>query len=91
MALGNVPTFGRMSSMTNMLKVMLGIGDGIGSLLIHSLLRFVPGDIPGLISLFGSKDYFVEQLTEFFHRSEFWPSNAFPNPYYWAGNEVCEN
>jgi putative alpha-1,2-mannosidase len=35
---------------------------------------FVPQDIPGLIQMFG-EDYFVEQLTEFFHRSEFFPGN----------------
>jgi len=48
---------------------------------------FVPHDVPGLIELFGSNDYFIEQLTEFFHRSEFFPDTFLPNPYYWAGNE----
>ena len=48
---------------------------------------FVPQDINGLIDLFGDKQYFVEQLNEFFSRSKDDITNALPNPYYWAGNE----
>jgi putative alpha-1,2-mannosidase len=48
---------------------------------------FAPHDAEGLISLFESEDYFVEQLQEFFSRSEDDPFNVLPNPYYWAGNE----
>ncbi len=50
--------------------------------------RFVPHDPAGLISLFKSEEYFIEQLSEFFSRSKLDPSNDLPNPYYWAGNEV---
>jgi len=48
---------------------------------------FVPHDPYGLIELFGSNETFIEQLNEFFYRSEFDPLNVLPNPYYWAGNE----
>jgi len=48
---------------------------------------FVPGDPNGLVQLFGSNDYFVQQLSEFFDLSEYDPYNILPNPYYWAGNE----
>jgi len=43
-----------------------------------------------LVQLFGSNDYFVEQLTEFFELSLYDPYNILPNPYYWAGNEVSK-
>jgi len=47
----------------------------------------VPFDAGGLISLFGDKEYFVNELNEFFAKSE--PSlNAWtPGSYYWQGNE----
>jgi predicted alpha-1,2-mannosidase len=48
---------------------------------------FVPGDIEGLINLFGGPEKFVIQLDEFAHRSEYFTTNALPNPWYWAGNE----
>jgi len=48
---------------------------------------FVPGDVKGLISLFGSDAAFADQLDYFMYRSEFDPLNVLPNPYYWAGNE----
>jgi len=48
---------------------------------------FVPHDPIGLISLFGSQQHFVDQLSEFFERSKFFQTNALPDPYYWAGNE----
>jgi len=48
---------------------------------------FVPGDIEGMIELFGGKEKFIEQLDIFVHRSEFYPLFVLPNPYYWAGNE----
>jgi len=47
---------------------------------------YVPGDVFGLVEAFG-KDYFVQQLEEFMYDAEWDPSNFFPNPYYWAGNE----
>jgi len=47
---------------------------------------YVPGNVSGLISLFG-KDDFVSQLEDFMYDGEFDPTNYLPNPYYWAGNE----
>ena len=48
---------------------------------------FAPHDAEGLISLFESKEYFVDQLNKFFSLSEDDPLNILPDPYYWAGNE----
>mmetsp|Transcript_43496 Transcript_43496/g.113219 ORF Transcript_43496/g.113219 Transcript_43496/m.113219 type:complete len:814 (-) Transcript_43496:218-2659(-) len=48
---------------------------------------FVPQDVPGLITMFGGNDAFVKELEEFMQRSNDFPSNFLPNPYYWAGNE----
>jgi len=48
---------------------------------------FVPHDAAGLISLFGSAQAMVVQLTEFFEYSKLDPYNILPNPYWWAGNE----
>jgi len=46
----------------------------------------VPFDAPALISLFKSKDYFVQELEEFFAHSV--PQvNVQPNAYYWHGNQ----
>jgi predicted alpha-1,2-mannosidase len=46
----------------------------------------VPFDAPALISLFKSKDYFVEELEQFFSHSV--PQvNVQPNGYYWHGNQ----
>ncbi len=46
----------------------------------------VPFDAPALISLFKSKDYFVEELEQFFSHSV--PQvNVQPNAYYWHGNQ----
>jgi predicted alpha-1,2-mannosidase len=43
-------------------------------------------DAPGLISLFKSREYFVEELEEFFAKSI--PDvGARPNAYYWHGNQ----
>ena len=43
-------------------------------------------DAAGLISLFKSRDYFVEELDEFFAKSE--PEvGVRPNSYYWHGNQ----
>jgi len=47
---------------------------------------FVPGDPLGLVALFGA-DAFNKKLDECMFRSTLHPSNALPNPYYWAGNE----
>jgi predicted alpha-1,2-mannosidase len=48
---------------------------------------FAPHDTLGLIETFESKASFVEQLDKFISWSEYDPTNALPNPYYWAGNE----
>jgi predicted alpha-1,2-mannosidase len=48
---------------------------------------FAPHDTEGLIATFESKEYFVQQLEKFISWSEYDPTNALPNPYYWAGNE----
>jgi len=48
---------------------------------------FVPHDPEGLISLFSSKQKFVNDLSNFFSLSNLDPFNILPNPYYWAGNE----
>eukprot|EP01079_Euglenida_sp_SAG-EU17-18_P012221 gene12221-2230_t len=48
---------------------------------------FVPHDVPGLISLFGSNATFCHELSTFMFRSRDDPSNLLPNPYYWPGNE----
>ena len=46
-----------------------------------------PFDAEGLVSLFKSREYFVEELNSFFARSD--PAMAAwnPGPYYWHGNE----
>jgi len=48
---------------------------------------FVPGDVNGLIELFGSNESFVSELDYFMYNSRYDPFNLLPNPYYWAGNE----
>ena len=46
----------------------------------------VPFDAPGLVSLFKSPAYFVEELEQFFAKSI--PAvGALPNAYYWHGNQ----
>ena len=46
----------------------------------------VPYDAKALVALFKSKDYFVEQLNDFFEHSV--PQvNVQPNAYYWHGNQ----
>ncbi len=59
-------------------------------------LFFAPHDVPGLISLFGSKDAFLKKLDEFFESSVKFPAKimksgktniAMPDFYYWHGNE----
>jgi predicted alpha-1,2-mannosidase len=46
----------------------------------------VPFDAPGLVSLFKSPAYFVEELEQFFTKSA--PGvGALPNGYYWHGNQ----
>jgi len=47
---------------------------------------FVPGDIDGLVSLFG-KDDFASELSTFMFNAQLIYDNFLPNPYYWAGNE----
>ncbi|GMW01777.1 MAG: hypothetical protein AMXMBFR84_29140 [Candidatus Hydrogenedentota bacterium] len=48
---------------------------------------FVPHDPEGLVSLFKSKEYFVEELNTFFAKSNSNVGNWNPGPYYWHGNE----
>jgi predicted alpha-1,2-mannosidase len=46
----------------------------------------VPFDAPALISLFKSKEYFIDELQQFFSHSA--PQvNVPPNAYYWHGNQ----
>ncbi len=47
----------------------------------------VPFDPKGLISLFKSREYFVEELNDFFALSDPAMGAFNPGPYYWHGNE----
>jgi predicted alpha-1,2-mannosidase len=47
----------------------------------------VPFDPQGLISLFGSREYFVTELNDFFENSNPKLAEINPRPYYWHGNE----
>lgn len=47
----------------------------------------VPFDSKGLISLFESKDYFVDELNDFFALSKPQLATWTPGSYYWHGNE----
>jgi predicted alpha-1,2-mannosidase len=47
----------------------------------------VPFDAPGMISLFNSREYFVEQLNDFFVKSDPTMGAWNPGPYYWHGNQ----
>jgi predicted alpha-1,2-mannosidase len=46
-----------------------------------------PYDAPGLIALFKSRDYFVDELNSFFARSDPAMGAWSPGPYYWQGNQ----
>ena len=46
-----------------------------------------PFDAEGLISLFKSREYFVEELNSFFAKSDPAMGAWNPGPYYWHGNE----
>ena len=46
-----------------------------------------PHDAAGLISLFKSRDYFVEELNSFFAKSDPALGAWNPGPYYWHGNQ----
>jgi len=46
----------------------------------------VPHDPDGLVSLFKSREYFVQQLEEFFEKSNK-KVGSLPNAYYWHGNQ----
>ena len=46
-----------------------------------------PFDAEGLISLFQSREYFVEELNRFFAQSDPGRGAWNPGPYYWHGNE----
>ena len=51
---------------------------------------FVPGDVPGMIALFGGNASFTDELEAFFENTtdlRFAQDTDVPNPYYWAGNE----
>ena len=47
----------------------------------------VPFDAEGLVSLFKSREYFVEELNSFFAKSDPAMGAWNPGPYYWHGNE----
>lgn len=47
----------------------------------------VPLDAKGLISLFGSPEFFVSELNDFFAKSNPAMGRWNPGPYYWHGNE----
>lgn len=44
-------------------------------------------DAPGLIDLFESKDYFIDELDNFFANSDYEIGYFYPGSYYWHGNE----
>jgi putative alpha-1,2-mannosidase len=46
-----------------------------------------PYDAAGLVSLFKSRDYFVEELNSFFAKSDRALGAWNPGPYYWHGNQ----
>jgi predicted alpha-1,2-mannosidase len=46
-----------------------------------------PYDAPGLIALFKSREYFVDELNNFFARSDPTLGAWSPGPYYWHGNQ----
>jgi predicted alpha-1,2-mannosidase len=46
-----------------------------------------PFDAEGLVSLFKSREYFVEELNRFFAKSDPALAKWNPGPYYWHGNE----
>jgi predicted alpha-1,2-mannosidase len=47
----------------------------------------IPYDGPGLISLFKSQDFFIEELNQFFAKSNPLMGAWNPGPYYWHGNQ----
>lgn len=47
----------------------------------------VPQDPEGLVELFGSREYFVEQLHDFFAKADPARGTFSPGSYYWHGNE----
>ncbi len=48
---------------------------------------FVPHDPDGLVALFKSPEYFVEQLSEFFENTNTKVGHWHPGSFYWHGNE----
>jgi predicted alpha-1,2-mannosidase len=46
-----------------------------------------PFDAEGLVSLFKSREYFVEELDAFFAKSDYTLGAWNPGPYYWHGNQ----
>jgi hypothetical protein len=47
----------------------------------------IPYDGPGLISLFKNQDFFIEELNQFFEKSNPVIGAWNPGPYYWHGNQ----
>jgi len=47
----------------------------------------VPHDLDGLRALFANDTAYTALLTELMANAVLWPTNALPNPWYWAGNE----
>ncbi len=47
----------------------------------------VPQDPAGLVKLFGSREYFAEQLNDFFAKADPARGTFSPGSYYWHGNE----
>ena len=49
---------------------------------------FVPGDVPGLLGLWGGAAAAASNLSAIMQATPAWPlGNVLPNPFYWAGNE----
>lgn len=49
---------------------------------------FVPGDVPGLLQLWGGPTAAGGNLSAIMQGTPTWPlGNVLPNPFYWAGNE----
>jgi putative alpha-1,2-mannosidase len=47
----------------------------------------VSHDLEGLHKLFQTDENYINLLQEIFLNTSYWPTNALPNPWYWAGNE----
>jgi len=47
----------------------------------------LPFDSDALVELFGSKEYFVQELNDFFEKADPAIGTLSPGPYYWQGNQ----